>query len=143
MAKYEAKTKETGVGVDAFLDAVPDTGRREDARKVRAMMERVSGYPAKMWGPSIVGFGRYQYRYDSGHEGEMARIGFSPRAKELVLYLLGNFPRRQALLDKLGKHRTGKSCLYVKRLTDVDESVLEELTTEALAYMREKYPEGA
>ena len=141
MAKYEAKTRETGVGVDAFLEAVPDAGRREDAKKVRAMMERISGYPAKMWGPSIVGFGRYQYRYDSGHEGEICRIGFSPRAKELVLYLLGDFPRQRALLDKLGRHRTGKSCLYVKRLSDVDESVLEELIAEALDYMRDRYPD--
>ena len=140
MAKYEAKTKATGVSVDAFLDSVADPGRREDAKKVRAMMERISGYPAKMWGPSIVGFGRYHYKYDSGHEGEIARIGFSPRARELVLYLIGGFPRHQALMDRLGKYRTGKSCLYVKRLSDVDQSVLEELIAEALDYMREKYP---
>jgi uncharacterized protein DUF1801 len=143
MVKYEAKTKETDVSVDAFLDAIPDEGRREDAKKVRAMMERISGYPARMWGPNIVGFGRYHYRYDSGHEGEAGRIGFSPRARELVLYLVGGFPRHQALMDRLGKYRTGKSCLYVKRLSDVDQSVLEELIAEALAYMRDKYPEGA
>jgi hypothetical protein len=107
------------------------------------MMERVSGYPAKMWGPTIVGFGRYHYRYDSGHEGESARIGFSPRARELVLYLIGGFPRHQALMDRLGKYKTGKSCLYVKRLSDIDEPVLEQLVAEGLAYMREKYPEGA
>ena len=143
MAKYELKTKETEVGVDDFLDAVPDEGRREDAKKVRAMMERISGYPARMWGPSIVGFGRYGYTYDSGHSGEMARIGFSPRARELVLYLIGGFPRHQALMDRLGKYRTGKSCLYVRRLSDIDEDVLEDLVREGLAYMREKYPEGA
>ena len=143
MAKYELKTKQTEVGVDEFLDAVPDEGRREDAKKVRAMMERISGYPARMWGPTIVGFGRYSYTYDSGHSGEMARIGFSPRARELVLYLIGGFPRHQALMDRLGKHKTGKSCLYVKRLADLDQDVLEELIAEALAYMREKYPEGA
>ena len=139
----ELKTKPTAVGVDDFLDAVPDPQRREDARKVRAMMERLSGEPATMWGPSIVGFGRYHYRYDSGHEGEWARIGFSPRARELVLYIMGGFPRHQALMDRLGKYRTGKSCLYVKRLSDVDESVLEALIAESLAYMRERYPEGA
>ena len=143
MAGYEAKTKPTGISVDAFLDAVPDPQRREDAGKVRAMMERISGYPAAMWGPSIVGFGRYHYRYDSGHEGESARIGFSPRAKELVLYLIGGFPRHQALMDRLGKYRTGKSCLYVKRLSDIDESVLEALIAEGLDYMRGKYPDGA
>ena len=143
MGKYELKTRETEVGVDDFLEAVPDPGRREDAKKVRAMMERISGYPARMWGPTIVGFGRYKYRYESGHEGEMARIGFSPRAKELVLYVVDDFPRHQALMDKLGKHRTGKCCLYVKRLSDVDEDVLEELVTEGLAHTREKYPESA
>ena len=143
MTKYELKTKQTEVGVDDFIDAVPDPGRREDAKKLRAMMERISGYPAQMWGPNIVGFGRYQYRYDSGHSGEMARIGFSPRARELVLYLIGGFPRHQALMDRLGKYKTGKSCLYVKRLSDVNEDVLEELIGEALDYMREKYPEGA
>jgi hypothetical protein len=143
MSKYDLKTRETEVGVDEFIEAVPDAQRREDARKLRAMMERISGFPAKMWGPSIVGFGRYHYRYDSGHEGEMARIGFSPRAKELVLYLIGGFPRHQALMDRLGKYRTGKSSLYVKRLSDVDESVLEALIAEGLAYMREKYPEHA
>jgi hypothetical protein len=140
---YELKTKPTEVTVDNFLDAVPDPQRREDGRKVRAMMERISGEPAKMWGPSIVGFGRYHYRYDSGHEGDMARTGFSPRAKELVLYLTDGFPRHQALMDRLGKYRTGKSCLYIKRLSDVDESVLEALIAESLDYMREKYPEGA
>ena len=139
----EIKTKPTGVAVDEFLDRVPDPQRREDGRRVREMMERLSGYPAAMWGPSIVGFGAYHYKYDSGHEGDMARIGFSPRAKEQVLYLLDDFPRQRELLDRLGKHRTGKCCLYIKRLSDVDEAVLEELVVEALGYMREKYPEGA
>ena len=143
MAGYELKTRQTEVAVDDFLDAVPDPGRREDAKKLRATMERLSGYPARMWGPTIVGFGRYRYRYDSGHEGEMARLGFSPRARELVLYLIGGFPRHQALMDRLGKYRNGKSCLYVKRLSDVDGAVLEELIVEALAYMRDKYPADA
>ena len=138
----ENKTRKTTASVDAFLDAVPDAGRREDAKKVRAMMERISGYPARMWGPNIVGFGTYSYTYDSGHSGETARLAFSPRARELVLYLLGDFPRQQALLDRLGKHKTGKCCLYVKRLSDIDEDVLEELIGESLAYVREKYPES-
>jgi hypothetical protein len=142
MAGYELKTRQTEVEVDDFLEAVPDPGRREDARQLRAMMERISGYPARMWGPTIVGFGRYKYRYDSGHEGEMARLGFSPRARELVLYVVSGFPRHQALMDRLGKYRTGKSCLYVKRLSDVDEAVLKSLIAEGLDYMRGKYPEG-
>ena len=139
----ELKTRPTGVAVDDFLDAVPDPQRREDAKRLRETMERLSGEPAVMWGPSIVGFGRYHYRYDSGHEGEWSRIGFSPRAKELVVYIVGGFPRHQPLMDRLGKHRTGKSCLYIRRLADVDESVLEQLITESLDHMREKYPEGA
>jgi hypothetical protein len=136
----ELKTRPTGVSVDAFLDGVADPGRRADAHKVRALMERLSGEPAAMWGPTIVGFGRYQYKYDSGHAGEMARIGFSPRGRELVFYL---FPRPQPLMDRLGKHRTGKACLYIKRLADVDEAVLEALIVGALAYMAEKYPGGS
>jgi hypothetical protein len=139
---YELKTKATEVSVDDFIDRVPHPQRREDARKIRAMMERVSGEPARMWGPSIVGFGRYHYRYASGHEGDMARIGFSPRAKELVLYLLSD-STPEDLMARLGKHKTGKCCLYIKRLSDVDEGVLEELTRASLDDMREKYPEGA
>jgi hypothetical protein len=138
----ELKTKPTEVGVDEFLDAVPDPQRREDARKVRAMMERVSGEPAVMWGASIVGFGCYHYRYDSGHEGDWARIGFSPRSRELVLYIMGGFPHHQALMERLGKYRTGKSCLYVRRLSDLDEGVLETLIADSLVHMRERYPES-
>ena len=139
----ELKTKPTEVSVDAFLDAVPDPQRREDARRLCAMLERVSGHPAKMWGPSIVGFGAYHYKYDSGHEGDMCRIGFSPRAKELVLYIIPGFLADPGLMGRLGKHRTGKSCLYIKRLADVDEVALEQLAAASLDYMREKYPEGA
>ena len=136
----ELKTKQTEVSVDAFLEGVADPGRREDARRVRAMMERLSGEPARMWGPSIIGFGTYHYKYDSGHEGDMARIGFSPRARELVLYVVDDFQRHQPLMDRLGKYKTGKCCLYIKRLSDVDEDVLEALVVESLAYMRETYP---
>ena len=137
----EIKTKPTEVSVDAFLEGVADPHRREDAKRVIAMMERHSGHKPAMWGPSIIGFGRYHYKYDSGHEGDMCRIGFSPRAKELVLYVLTQAADQPALLERLGKHRTGKSCLYIKRLADVDESVLEALVAKSLAHMREKYPE--
>jgi hypothetical protein len=130
----ENKTKATAASVDDFLDAVPDPRRRADGKTLRALMERVSGEPAAMWGPSIVGFGTCHYRYESGHEGDIPRIGFSPRARELVLYLVGGFPRHQPLMDRLGKHRTGKSCLYIKRLADVDMKVLEALCVESLAY---------
>jgi hypothetical protein len=139
----ETKTKATEVSVDDFLDAVPDPQRRADGKAVRAMMERLSGFPATMWGPTIVGFGTYSYKYETGHGGTMCRLGFSPRKAELVLYVLTESERQATLLAKLGKHRTGKSCLYIKRLSDVDEKVLEALTVDALDHMREKYPEGA
>jgi hypothetical protein len=141
MAEYEAKTKPTAVDVDAYLDAIPDEGRRADAQKARAMIERLSGEPARMWGPSIVGCGRYHYKYDSGHEGESARLAFSPRAKELVFYIMPGFERYAELMARLGKHRTGKCCLYIKRLVDVDEKVLETLVRASQDYMRETYPE--
>lgn len=138
----ELKTKPTEITVDSFLDAVPDPRRREDGKRLRAMFERITGEPAKMWGPSIIGFGSYHYKYDSGHEGEMCRLGFSPRRAELVLYVLTQSEGQDALLARLGKHKTGKSCLYIKKLSDVDEGVLEALTVEALRYMNEKYPGG-
>lgn len=135
------KTQATTADVADFLDSVPDPKRRADAKAVAAMMERVSGEPPVLWGRSILGFGRYQYRYESGREGEMARIGFSPRAKELVLYLIGGFARHQALMDRLGRVRLGKSCLYLRSLDDIDREVLEQLFVAELDYMRETYPE--
>ena len=122
----ETKTKPTGASVDAFLDATPHPVRRADGKAVRAMMERVSGAPAAMWGPSIIGFGTCHYRYDSGHEGDMPRLAFSPRKANLVLYV-GGFPGYEALLARLGKHRSSKACLYVNKLADVDLAVLEEI----------------
>jgi hypothetical protein len=137
----ENKTKATDADVGAFLDAVPDSRRRADAKAVAATMARISGEKPVLWGPSILGFGRYHYRYDSGREGDAPRIGFSPRAKELVLYLMGGFDRHEALMARLGKVRTGKACLYVKSLDDVDRDVLEQLIAASLDYMRETYPD--
>ena len=125
----ENKTKANAASVDDFLDAVSDPQRRADGKTLRALMERVSGERAVMWGPSIVGFGTYHYKFESGREGDMCRIGFSPRATGLVLY--GGFLREPALLARLGRHKTGKGCLYVKRLADVDEAVLEEMAAAA------------
>jgi hypothetical protein len=122
----ETKTRPTDVSVDAFLDAVPHPVRRADGRAVRALMERISGVPAVMWGPSIVGFGALHYRYASGHEGDMPRIAFSPRKANLVLYV-GGFPDYDALLARLGKHKSSKACLYLNKLADVDAGVLEEI----------------
>ena len=128
----EIKTRPTDASVDAFLDSVKHPVRRADGKAVRAMMERVTGEPAVMWGPSIVGFGSYHYRYASGHEGDMCRIGFSPRSANLVLYT-GGFPEYADLLAKLGKHKTSKACLYVNKLADVDMAVLEEIVVKTWA----------
>ena len=122
----EIKTRPTDVSVDAFLDGVEHPVRRADGKVVRAMLERVTGQPAVMWGPSIVGFGSYHYRYASGHEGDMCRVGFSPRSANLTLYV-GGFPEYEELLAQLGKHKRSKACLYVNKLADVDLEVLEEI----------------
>lgn len=136
----ELKTKATEVSVDAFLDAVPDPVRRADGKAVDALMRRVTGLAPKMWGPTIIGYGSYRYRYDSGHEGEMCRIGFSPRKAELVLYVLDGSDAQADLLARLGKHRTGKSCLYIKKLADVDADALEAIVQSAIAGMDARYP---
>lgn len=141
MVKYQLKTKATPLRVSDFIDTLADEKQRDDAHRIVAMMERLSGHLPKMWGPSIIGFGTYHYKYASGHEGDMARIGFSPRKGNIVLYLLDGFDRQAELMAKLGKHKTGKSCLYIKRLSDVDEAVLEQLCVESLDYMAGKYPE--
>ena len=136
----EIKTKPTQVTVDDFIAAVEHPARREDAQIVCAMMERITGEPPRMWGPSIVGFGSYHYRYDSGHEGTMCRLAFSPRKAQLVLYILTEDPVQHEQLTRLGKHKTGKSCLYINKLADVDMAVLEDMTRDALTWMNAKYP---
>ena len=133
------KTRPTEIAPADFIAAVPDPVRRCDAEALSAMMERVTGEPATMWGPTIIGFGSYHYRYASGHEGDMCRIGFSPRKAELVLYV-GGYPDYADDLAGLGKHRRGKGCLYVKRLADIDMAVLETLIREQIARMDAAYP---
>ena len=136
----EIKTMPSATSVEDFLAAVQPPQRGDDARAVAALMQRVTGETPRMWGPSIIGYGHYHYRYDSGHEGDMCRLGFSPRKAQLVLYLLTGFDSEAELLARLGKHSTGKSCLYVKELADVDIDVLEELMRRSLAYVNAKYP---
>lgn len=122
----ETKTRPTDASVDDFIAGVANRGRREDAVTMRAMMERVTGLPAVMWGPSIIGFGSYHYRYASGHEGDAACVGFSPRAANMVVYV-GGFSAYGDLLAKLGPHRTSVACLYLGRLAGIDMAVLEEI----------------
>jgi hypothetical protein len=123
----EAKTKPTKVNVTAYLNGIADEERRKDCRTLMAMMTKVTGAEATMWGPSIVGFGSYHYRYESGHEGDSCVAAFASRTPALSVYLTGDFPERSALVAKLGKHKMAKACLSIRRLSDVDLTVLEEL----------------
>ena len=136
----EIKTHASAASVDSFIAAVPDARRRADAESLRTLLETVSGCAAKMWGPSIIGFGSYHYRYDSGREGDMAMIGFSPRKANLVLYFARDFEGADALVDGLGKLKAGKSCLYVNRLSDLDADRLEDFARQSVAHMRATYP---
>lgn len=121
------KTRSTDQDVDAFLAAIPDETKRRDARQLRDMMEDVSGEPARMWGDSIIGCGTYHYRYASGHEGDTHVVGFAPRSRNLAVYIAGGLDEQRAVLDRLGKHKLGKGCLYIARLADVNVNVLSEL----------------
>jgi hypothetical protein len=136
----KSKTEWTGASVADFIAAVPDDRRREDAKTLVAMLEALTGEPPRMWGPTIVGFGAYHYRYDSGREGDAPLAGFSPRAKELVVYLTCEGERSAALLQRLGKHRATTSCLYIKSLADVDRQVLSDLVRDSIETTRAKYP---
>ena len=123
----EAKTKPTNESVKDFLNRVPDVEKREDCFTVLKMMEEITGDKPKMWGPSIVGFGSWSYKYASGHEGDWPIAAFSPRKKDLTLYLMMGFEKHTELMEKLGKHSTGKSCLYIKRLSDIHLPTLKKL----------------
>jgi hypothetical protein len=134
------KTKPTRLSVAAFIDALPDQTKRADAKALAKLMQSVTGEKPKMWGPSIIGFGSYHYTYDSGREGDMPIAGFSPRKAATVLYGMAGFSDAEALLAKLGKHTTGKGCLYIKKLADVDQKVLEALVVKSVAAKRARYP---
>lgn len=133
------KTKETSASVTAFLDAVDDPQKRADAKQVGAMMRRATGKRARMWGSSIVGYGKYHYRYDSGREGDFMLVGFSPRARNLAIYIIPGFGEFGSLMKKLGKYKTGRSCLYINKLEDVDKKVLEQLIDKSVKLMRKRY----
>lgn len=126
----ENKTKPTSLSVAAFIDAIKEEGRRADAKALVKLMQKAAGEKPKMWGPSIIGFGSYHYTYDSGREGDMPLIAFSPRKAATVLYGLS---ASEALLPKLGKHTRGKGCVYIKKLADVDQKVLEAMAAKTVA----------
>ncbi|HEX5887675.1 MAG TPA: DUF1801 domain-containing protein [Pyrinomonadaceae bacterium] len=123
----EAKTRPTKASVTQFLNKIPDAARREDCFAVAKMMEEITGSKPQMWGPSIVGFGSFSYKYASGHSGDWPVAAFSPRKSDLTLYLTPGFQKREELMSQLGKHRTGKSCLYIKRLSDIHIPTLKKL----------------
>ncbi len=131
----ELKTKENKASVTGFLRGIQDPQRREDCRTVLELMKEVTGSQPKMWGNSIVGFGSYHYKYASGREGDWFVTGFSPRKANLTLYIMAGFSRYKELLAKLGKHKTGKSCLYIKRLADVDLAILRQLVEDSVAHV--------
>lgn len=139
-SKNQNKTVKTAASVKKFLDSVDNDTRREDAWQLLEIMEQASGEPAVMWGSSLVGFGTYHYKYDSGREGDFMRVGFSPRKQNMVLYIMPGFSNYEALLEKLGKHKTGKSCLYLNKLTDVHLPTLKKLVRDSLKAMQKKYP---
>ena len=132
----ELKTRPTALDVDAFIDAVDGDHKRADCRTLARMMTELTGAPGVMWGDSIVGFGEYHYRYASGREGDFFEAGFSPRKRALTIYVMAGFAASDDLLARLGKYTTGKSCLYVKRLADVDLDVLREMLKRSVAFIR-------
>lgn len=135
------KTQATEVSVTDFILKVENEVKRNDSFQLVKIFKSVSGFEPKMWGPTIIGFGSYHYKYESGHEGDAPKSGFSPRKDAIVFYLYPDSAKRAQLLEKLGKHKSGKSCVYVKKLEDIDLSVLEELIRESLANITSKYPD--
>jgi len=135
------KTRPNDADVGAFIAAVDDAGKRADADALLVMMKRVTGYQPVMWGPSIIGFGSYRYTNTTGREAEWCATGFSPRKTALTIYIMPGFSGLEALMARLGKHKTGRSCLYIKRLSDVDPDVLEQIVARAYATIRERYPD--
>ena len=139
MAQSGNKTVPREGGVEAFLSSVTPPKRAEDCRAVMAMMASITGEPPVLWGTSIIGFGQYHYRYDSGREGDSMLTGVSPRKASLSIYIMGGFEQHAALLDQLGKHKTGKACLYINKLEDIHRPTLEKLVRRSVRQMRKKY----
>ena len=135
------KTKPTEVSAESHIAAIANEEQRNDARSLVALMRKVTKQEPRMWGPSIVGFGSYHYKYASGHEGDSALAGFAARGRELVVYIAPGFEGRDDLLAKLGEHKTGKVCVYIRRLANVDLKVLEKLIARSVADTKSRYPQ--
>ncbi|TYR81538.1 DUF1801 domain-containing protein [Priestia megaterium] len=138
---YELKTKETDHSVIEFIETVENVKKREDAYKLLDIFTETAGYEAKMWGPSIIGFGSYHYKYESGHEGDAPLVGFSPRKAKISLYFATGDTKREELLKDFGKHTAGKACVYINKVADIDVEVLKALIHQSVTFLQEKYPD--
>ncbi|MBR2568549.1 MAG: DUF1801 domain-containing protein [Paenibacillus sp.] len=138
---YELKTKETGESVIAFIEAIENERKKADAYRLLDIFTEVSGYKAKMWGPTMIGFGSYRYTYPTGHSGEYFLVGFSPRKAKISLYFATGDHERERLLADFGKHTTGKSCVYVNKVDDIDIDVLKELIRQSILFLQAAYPD--
>ena len=134
------KTRPGKQSVSEFIKSIDDKDQRADVKKIAAMMRKATGKNARMWGSGIVGYGEYHYKYASGREGDFMITGFSPRKQSISVYIMPGFASFGGLMKKLGKHKTGKSCLYINRLSDVDEKVLQKLIDDSVKLMRQQYP---
>lgn len=139
MAKSNNKTVPTKLSVSDYLNAIEEPQRKKDCKRIHDLMKEITNRKPKMWGTSIVGFGTYHYKYESGREGNMLMTGFSNRKQSITLYILGGLKKRAEQLEKLGPHKTGKSCLYIKKLSDVDIDVLTEMIKEDFNHVQDKY----
>ncbi|WP_341201409.1 DUF1801 domain-containing protein [Planomicrobium okeanokoites] len=139
---YEQKTKETDADVLEFIESVDSPKKREDAYRLLEIFEQTSGYEAKMWGDSIIGFGSYHYKYATGHEGDAPLVGFSPRKAKISLYFATGDEDRQALLDDFGKHTSGKACVYINKVDDIDVDVLNKLITRSIHFLQDLHPQN-
>jgi hypothetical protein len=140
---YEQKTKPTDSSVIEFIENVDSPKKREDAYKLLEVFTETTGHEAKMWGPSIIGFGSYHYKYATGHEGDAPLVGFSPRKAKISLYFAPGETKRQELLKSFGKHTSGKGCVYINKVADIEIEVLKLLITESVQFLQKQYPDQA
>ncbi len=138
---YELKTKQNDASVIEFIEGVDHLQKKEDAYRLLDIFSETTGFEAKMWGPSIIGFGSYHYKYKTGHEGDAPLVGFSPRKAKISLYFATGDSEREKLLKSFGKHTSGKACVYINKVADIDESVLKQLIQQSVAFLQKTYPE--
>lgn len=139
---YELKTKQNDASVIEFIEGVENPKKREDAYRLLDIFSETTGFEAKMWGPSIIGFGSYHYKYKTGHEGDAPLVGFSPRKTKISLYFATGDPERAKLLESFGKHTSGKACVYINKVADIDESVLKQLIHQSVSFLQKTYPDS-